>query len=131
MIEITSKHGLSKYSSLGLVFLGAFLSTEGDKFGYEVGNYALFLLHKMRVKEMFPIVYSAYYSFILPYNASVHLSHAPLLKAYRVGLETGNIDISALTAFSYCLCAFMSGRNLENLGEEVMMFNRQLPIKSM
>ena len=131
MIQITFSHGISKYSSVGFVLFGAFLSSRGDKLGYEVGNYALFLLHKMRVKEVFPLVYTAYYHLVHPHNASVHLSHAPLLKSYRVALETGMLDISTLSANGYCICAFNSGKNLESFEDDIEKLNDRLPIKSM
>ena len=98
MIQITFASGTSQHFPLALALFGACLSGRGDKLGYEVGNHVLYLLHKMRVKEILPIVYGSYYVMIHPFHDSIHLSHAPLLETYRVGLETGNYELSTIAA---------------------------------
>ena len=129
MIHITFQHGISIHSSLPLCQFGVILSNRGDNLGIKVGNYALLLFQKMRSKELFPYVHGCYYCCLHPFNASVHLCYVPLLNGYRVGLETGNIDVSTLCAVGYCLIGFHSGKNLESLEKDTEELDKCLLLK--
>jgi len=54
MVQLTLKHGISKYSSFGFVMFGFILSSKHytNRLGYECGDFALLLLKKIPAKEV-------------------------------------------------------------------------------
>ena len=66
MIELTMKHGVSKYSCYGLCSFALVLCNNGDKSSYDIGKLALKLLEKSNSKEMTPMAKSSFSVLLAP-----------------------------------------------------------------
>lgn len=62
--------------------------------GYRVGQIALAILERFKAKEWMARVYSAVYGLCFTWRDPFRHSLKPLLAAHRVGLSTGDIEVS-------------------------------------
>ena len=109
MIDLTMKHGISKYSCFGLCSFAVVLCNNGDKSSYDIGKLALKLLEKSNSKEMMPMVNTCFFGLISPYFASMHSSIVPMARTTCVSFEIGLHHCRASTAGGYAKFAFLCG----------------------
>ena len=128
MIELSIKYGNAHastfgYASYGLILCGAV----GDiDTGYEFGQLAINLLNRLNANEFKARTYFYVYLFIIHWKKHLTESLAPFLDGYRVGMETGDITNSVLDAMQYCVHAYVAGKNLPILLEEMDKFSQTM-----
>jgi histidine kinase len=130
-IKITLKYGLSVYSSVGfsiygMTFLGACDNVEE---AFRFGNLGMELLNKYKVVEYLPRVYAGFYGCIYAWKKPVHETLEPLLRAHRIGLQTGDIEFSTLCSNLYCFLAIESGTPLDKVLKQMEYF-REISIST-
>jgi predicted ATPase len=109
-VNLSIKYGNTPVSSYAYATYGLILSGEvvGDvKSGYQFGQLALRLLDKFNAKELKARTLFIVNYFIRHWQDHLGETLTPLLDAYLIGLETGDLEYAAYSAnvYSYhCLC---------------------------
>ena len=118
MVHITLQAGVCNYSCVGFATYGMLLCgflgniQEGTRFG----ELSLKLLDRFEAKEFIPRVYVAVYGFIFCWTRPVEFEQ--LLRGYRVGLETGDIEVrERVFVCVVCVCVCVRDRETERLRE--------------
>jgi predicted ATPase len=92
---------------------------------------SLVLLERFEAMEFLPRVYVAVYGCIYPWKKPIRETLEPLLRAYRVGMQTGDFKGACLSANLYCCNAMDAGISLDVIErewrgfQEVMQSNGQ------
>ncbi|BAY90168.1 MULTISPECIES: trifunctional serine/threonine-protein kinase/ATP-binding protein/sensor histidine kinase [unclassified Tolypothrix] len=87
--------------------------------GYEFGQLALKLLEQYQTNAFKSRAYFIVNSFIRHWKEPLNHSIPYLLEGYQSGLETGDWMCVALNLVSYSQCSYWSGRELNDLAEEM------------
>jgi len=127
MIELTIKHGLSKYSSVAIATLA---HTVRGYDSYDLGTFALTLVKKVGAKEIIPLVYIGFYSQIHHLHSRVHDSIKPLLRTFKISVEIGSNHLSRLAANTYCRNAFLCGTNMETFLDDLEDIRKHFPVQT-
>ncbi|AFY43615.1 ATP-binding sensor histidine kinase [Nostoc sp. PCC 7107] len=102
------------YASYGLILCGVLKQIDA---GYEFGEMALQLLEHLNSSKLKPKTLFAVNCFIRHWKVSVRNTLNPLLEAYTIGLETGDIEYAAMSAYVFGRYAYLSGYELKELAE--------------
>ena len=98
MVQITLRHGISKYAPFGFCTFGSYLvGARDDNEGYLFGQTAVQLLKRIKSQEILAWVKLSYYGTINPFFNSIHDSFEPLL-------QVCSISISKLSNTFYNTC---------------------------
>ena len=132
IVKITLKNGVSPVSCMGFASLGMLALTMGDiDKAFHFGELSLLLLETCGAVEYMPRVYAAFYGVIYSWKNPITHSLEPLLRAHRVGLQTGDVEFASLCSSCYCFLAFDAGVPLGKIMgqwtvfEESMVSNQQ------
>ncbi|MCP4136285.1 MAG: AAA family ATPase [bacterium] len=125
-IRLSVKYGnapesIASYAAYGLILCGHLGQIER---GYKFGNLALALLEKNNAEEYKAQVYFAVYGFIYHWKKPVKETLDPLLEGYRAGVETGNLEFATYCSSFYCVHAFYSGCNINEIEQEMAVYTR-------
>lgn len=110
------KYGYSPHITYALTALGGILGVIGDySSAHKFGQLALALLERDDAKPN--AARTAYLS-----TAFIGIYHVPykelsphVLRHYRIGIETGDLENAAFNVYCYCYLRFMSGDRLETV----------------
>ncbi|WP_254564123.1 AAA family ATPase [Oscillatoria sp. HE19RPO] len=106
------------YSCYGLILCGL-----GDiESGYQFGQLALNFLKQLNTKKDKPRTEYLVHSFIKHWKDPVQEMLNPMLGAYTVGLETGDLEFAAYSAFHYCYYSVLIGAELTQLESEMEIY---------
>ncbi|MEW6491707.1 MAG: serine/threonine-protein kinase PknK, partial [Cyanobacteriota bacterium] len=125
-INLSVKHGNTAVSSYAYATYGLILSGEvvGDvKSGYQFGQLALRLLDKFNAKELKARTLFIVNYFIRHWQEHLRNSLTPLLDAYLIGLETGDLEYATFSAGAYCYYSLVMGKELTRLEREMAMYS--------
>lgn len=95
LVRLTMKYGLSAISTVGFAAYSVMLVTvsQNKDEGFRYCQLALELLDKFRTKEYIPRVYYFVYGEALTFKYDVQKLYTYLLRAYQIGLESGDIEV--------------------------------------
>ncbi|MGQ4646226.1 AAA family ATPase [Lyngbya aestuarii] len=107
------------YANFGLILCGMVRNIE---VGYEFGQLALRLLphlgiHSFKARTLFMVT-----NFITHWKGHIRETSKPFLEAYQSGLETGDLEFAAYSAFTYCLQLFIVGKELVKVEHEMATY---------
>lgn len=123
-VRLYIKHGNLDSSPIGYSAYGMLLCYIGDiDSGYKFGKLSLKLLDKFDGKEYKAQTLVLYNCFITPWKLSVKSTLNEYIKAYYIGLETGNINYACTSACLYSISAYYSGQNLINLERKMSEYS--------
>jgi predicted ATPase len=110
MVQLSLKHGFCAASCLAFSTYGMLLVSNGVNVdqGTRMGDLGMKLLDRFQAKEWIPRVYAAVYGFIHGWTRPNQLAFEPLLRGYRVALETGDIEVSLLMVPLTCFAVIIS-----------------------
>lgn len=139
IMSITLKNGMSEVGILGfalygIVSLGIFNNLDD---AYRFGKLSVDLLDMYGATEYMPRAYAAFYGVIYPWKDKITDTREPLLRAHRLGLQTGDLAFGYLCSNCYMFHAYHSGTPLGvimkqwNAIRETMMSNEQKTIIKM
>ena len=123
-VKLSVKYGNSIYSpytyaGFGIIHCGVL----GDATtGYELGKLALNLIEKYNIRETKSRVWLVIWYLINHWKRPLRDSINPLLEAYKIGLETGDLEFAALSADTYALYSFHSGIELTKVEKEMTKY---------
>jgi predicted ATPase len=120
MVKLTLEHGVTPISSVAFSLYGMLLCSNGRHIeeGARYGDLALKMLDRFQAKQLIPRVFAAVFGFIHGWNRPIELALQELLRGYRVGLETGDIEIALMNVTLYTYYAFDTGKPLAALEQE-------------
>jgi predicted ATPase len=95
MVQLSLKHGLCAASSVAFSVYGMLLVSKKSRVheGTRMGELSFKILDRFQAKAWLPRVHAAFYGHIHAWTRPHKLAFEPLLRGYRVGLETGDIEV--------------------------------------
>ncbi|MEH2117772.1 AAA family ATPase [Nostoc sp.] len=111
------------YANLGLIFCGMLGRTEA---GYEFGQLALKLLSNLDIRSLKARTLFIVTNFIIHWQKHIRETSKPFLEAYQCGLETGDLEFAAYSAFTYCLQSFFVGKELLEVEREMATYSQAI-----
>jgi len=138
MTELSLKHGMAPESSFAFPMFGSLLITYIGTIdsGYRFGKLALENLDHSN-RELHCKTLTLVNNFILIWKHHLKNSLEPLSQAYRIGMETGDIEFALIAAITSSANAFILGHELNSLERNLAIHNKkakdfnQIPILSM
>lgn len=109
------------YATYGLILSGEFVKDVNS--GYKFGQLALLLLDKFNAKELKSRTLFIVNYFIRHWHEHLKESLTPLLDAYLIGLETGDLEYATFSAGIYCYYSLVIGKSLTQLESEMTMYS--------
>lgn len=123
-IDISVKYGNAPISTYGYAAYSIILCGYlGDiEAGYTYGKLALDLVNKLNTKELKAKNIMMFNNFVRHWKEHI-LDGLPSFKeAYAIGLETGDFEFAAYSAYMYCYHAYFAGRDLKELANEMQTY---------
>ncbi|MEH2084698.1 MAG: AAA family ATPase [Nostoc sp.] len=111
------------YANLGLIFCGMLGKI---KAGYEFGQLALRLLSNLDIRSLKARTLFIVTNFIIHWQEHIRETSKPFLEAYQCGLETGDLEFAAYSAFTYCLQSFFVGKELLEVEREMATYSEAI-----
>jgi predicted ATPase len=129
-LQLTLQYGSSVYSSMAFVGYGLVLSAAGcfDQ-AYRLGMLGLDYLQRYKAQEYLPRVYALCYICIYPWKMPLTDTIQPLLKGYKVGLQTGDIEFATLCLNLYLFHSEQCGAPLPQVVHQLNEFKHKLGSK--
>lgn len=120
MVALTVKHGASPFSSFAFASYGMLLTNGfGDvDGGYRYGKLGLKFMDRYEAQEYVPSVHAVFYGVVFPHKRPIRECLGPLLSAYKIGLQTGDIEAACLCGFMFTIHALESGMELRDVVRE-------------
>ncbi len=128
MIQLSITHGYTPvtahaYASYGLILCGIMGDIET---GYHFGQIALHLLERFNAQELKPRTLMVVNTFIRHWKDHAKETLAPLLEAYHVGMEIGDLEFAAISIYIYASFSFFTGKHLPELDQEMETYSNVL-----
>ncbi|MDM8515429.1 AAA family ATPase [Desulfobacterales bacterium HSG16] len=128
VVNLSFKYGYSPetpfiFSAYGMILCGAMGKIDE---GYEFGKLAV---HQVEITEMKRLATRVWYLFgaeVLHWKVHLKKTFDPLLRAYKSGLETGDIVYAATAAYIYCAYSYFTGKPLADLALEIADYSRTM-----
>ncbi|MEK7991922.1 MAG: ATP-binding sensor histidine kinase [Thiotrichaceae bacterium] len=119
LVNESISHGNSPVSAYGYASYGMFLCSKigNMKMGYEFGKLALDLVEHSHAREIKTRILVIFNAFIRHFKDPIEDSLQPLLDAYHIGLETGDLEFTARSINLYTYYSYFSGKELSQVEE--------------
>lgn len=126
MTEISLKHGLSPESAFSYPMFGALLISYFGTInaGYGFGELALKNLNASN-KELHCKTITIVTNFINVWKQPYRNTREPLSNAYKIGMETGDIECALIAAITSCTNAFIYANDLNRIFSSLEKHNQQ------
>lgn len=111
------------YAAYGLILCGAIGEIDT---GYQFGQLALNLLSQLNAKELQGRTIFIFNNNIRHWQEHLRETLKPLLGAYQSGLETGDIEFAAYSAFTYCRNLYFGGNELGEVAREMETYSEAI-----
>ncbi|PMB02702.1 serine/threonine protein kinase, partial [Fischerella thermalis CCMEE 5196] len=127
-IHLSLKYGNTLFSTCVYVNYGLFLcGVIGDiESGYQFGKLGTNLLTKFNAKEVKAKTIGSFNIIIRHWKEHASKILKPILEAYFVGLETGDLEYSAYTLNAYCYYSYFIGKELTELKQEIANYSKAI-----
>jgi signal transduction histidine kinase len=111
------------YAVYGLLLCGVL---NDIKTGVRFGQLALKLLEQPAAEKHKAKTLVVVNNFIAHWQRHAKANLEPLLEAYQIGLETGDLEYAALAAFLYPTTAFIIGKPLSQVNQDMLKFEQTI-----
>ncbi|PLZ93996.1 ATP-binding sensor histidine kinase [Fischerella thermalis] len=127
-IHLSLKYGNTLFSACVYVNYGLFLcGVIGDiESGYQFGKLGTNLLTKFNAKEVKAKTIGSFNIIIRHWKEHASKILKPILEAYFVGLETGDLEYSAYALNAYCYYSYFIGKELTELKQEIANYSKAI-----
>lgn len=123
-VRLYIKNGNSTGSPTVYATYGMLLCYIGDiNSGYKFGKLSLRLLDKFQGNEYKAQTIVLFNTFINPWKMSAKSTLTEFIRAYSIGLETGNINYVCTSTCLYSIYAYYSGENLVTLEKKMSEYS--------
>ena len=111
------------YASYGVILCGVL----GDvAAGYQFGKLAMQVLARFQAKELTAKTLMVVTNFINHWQDHVNQGLKPLLDAYQIGLETGDLEFAAYALYIRAYHAYFVGQELSGLEQEILSYSQAI-----
>ncbi|HEY9829398.1 MAG TPA: serine/threonine-protein kinase PknK, partial [Stenomitos sp.] len=107
------------YATFGLILCGMVGNIEA---GYEFGQLALRLLSQPDTHSLKARTLDIVNNFIIHWKEHARVLLKPLLEAYQIGLETGDLESAAYCAYTYCFQSYANGKELVEVEHDMVTY---------
>jgi PAS domain S-box-containing protein len=111
------------YANFGLILCGLVGDIEA---GYQFGQLALGLLSRSNSHSLKARTLNIVNNFIVHWKEHNGELLEPLLEAYQGGLETGDFEFAAYSAYNYCFQSFVVGKELRYVERETRTYSEAI-----
>jgi PAS domain S-box-containing protein len=111
------------YANFGLIYCGM---AGGIETGYEFGQLALRLLTDLNADSLKARTLFIVTNFIIHWRKHIRETANLFLESYQCGLETGDLEFAAYSAFTYCLQSFFTGKELLKVEQEMGIYSEAI-----
>ncbi|WP_315786380.1 ATP-binding sensor histidine kinase [Fischerella sp. JS2] len=127
-IHLSLKYGNTSFSAYVYVNYGLFLcGVVGDiESGYQFGNLGANVLTKFNDKEVKAKSIGSFNIILRHWKEHARKILKPVLAAYFIGLETGDLEYSAYSLNAYCYCSYFIGKELLELKQEIENYSKAI-----
>jgi len=124
MVNLSIKQGNAQESISGYAFYGFILCRiDETETGFKYGKLALTLLERFKATALTAKALEIFEFAIRPWTEHLNHSLKPCVKAYQVGLETGDIIYATYGACVYCMHSYFLGKELTQLESEMSNYH--------
>ncbi len=126
VIYLSVKYGNASQSAYGYASYGVILcGVMGDiDAGYRFSKLSLKLLERLSAKEFKSETFMVVNNFINHWKNHLREGLQPLLEAYQAGLEAGNLEFAAFSAYIRCYHCLLLGEELNGLEQEMLAYTQ-------
>ena len=123
-VNLCIQYGNTSTSADAYATYGLFLCGElGDiDRGYRFGELAITVLEKFQVTEIKSLVYALVYGCIKHWCEPYSETLSELQTAYQYGLETGDLQNAAVSAYCYCTHLFICASSLSKTQQSIQQY---------
>ncbi|MEG4572249.1 AAA family ATPase [Microcoleus sp. N3A4] len=127
-VNLSIKYGNTNESAFGYATYGALLcNTLGDiEQGYQLGKVALYLLEQFNSKNLKAKILSVVSFHIRTWKEHLKEILLPLEEAYQHGLETGDFEFAAASAYTYITQLYFLGKELSYIEKEAAKYGHAI-----
>ncbi|BAY28611.1 multi-sensor signal transduction multi-kinase [Nostoc carneum NIES-2107] len=127
-INLSIKYGNAPLSAFAYVMYGVMLCgiVEEIDSGYKFGKLAESLLPKFQAKEVTGKVIETFNHLVKHWKEHVRTTLKPLLEAYTVNLEAGDMEFAAYALYGYSYHAYFLGQELGDLQREIATYSNTI-----
>ncbi|MCP4352252.1 MAG: AAA family ATPase [Desulfobacterales bacterium] len=120
-VRLSAKYGNASFSTYAYTAYGLILCAFLNEVeaGTQFGSFSLKLLDRLGLKEFECRTVNMYNTFVRHWKEHARQTLKPLAQAYQRGLETGDLEYAAISAFAFAGYSFWVGRNLEIIEKEI------------
>ncbi|MBP0012965.1 MAG: AAA family ATPase [Roseofilum sp. SBFL] len=125
-VNLCLQYGNTSTSADAYATYGLFLCGERGEIekGYRFGKLAVAVLETLQTLEIKSLVYVLFNGFIKHWHDPCRDTLADLQNAYHWGLEMGDLQNAALSAYCYCSHKFLCGIDLGDIHKEIDSYVR-------
>ncbi len=127
-VNLSLKYGNTAVSAFAYVNYGLLLcALAGDiEVGFAFGELSLKVLSKLNAKNFQARVVANFNIFVRHWKEHLRSTLKPLQEAYSCGLETGDLEFAAYSAYNYCRNLYFLGTSLLDVKRELSNYNSGL-----
>ena len=120
-VEIALRVGFCKYTAASMASFAALLCGKLNDIsnGCRLGRVALSLLTRFDATSLIPVVYASFYGMVAFNSEPVMDCADQLYKGFQIGMSVGDTTIALMNGLQYIQKAFVGGKNLEVLSNEI------------
>ena len=123
-INLSVKYGNAPISTYGyagysIILCGYLGDIDG---GYSFGKLALKLVDKLNAKELKAKNIMMFNNFVRHWKEHILDGLPSFQEAYSIGLETGDLEFAAYSAYMYCYHSYFAGRDLKELAIKMQTY---------
>ena len=113
-VNLSVKYGNSPLSTIAYSDYALLLCSvlEDINSGYQFGQLALNLLTQFNDKKLQSNVLNIFNSHVRPWKEHIQITIEPLVQAFQIGLDNGELNYAGYAAINYCTHLFFLGKSL-------------------
>ena len=123
LVNLSLNFGNTAFSSVSYVCYAYVLCAAEDiDAGYQFGQLALRLLERFDTRQFRTKTFHVFNTFVRPWKEHVRTTLYPLLEAYHLGIETGDLNYACFAIFSRAFYAYWISQELVGLEQEIVKY---------
>ncbi|RUT10162.1 serine/threonine protein kinase [Dulcicalothrix desertica PCC 7102] len=123
MVDICIRYGNSEIAAFVYACCSLICGVMGEiDLGYEYGLLSLLILDKFNAKTFAAKVLMSYNSSVRHWKEHSKLTINPLLEAFNIGVETGDIEYACIASMYYCIYSFFTAETLSVVDEKYLKY---------
>ncbi|MEM7555177.1 MAG: ATP-binding sensor histidine kinase [Cyanobacteria bacterium P01_A01_bin.84] len=127
MVNLSVKNGNAPISAFAYVLYGVLLCAAEDfELGYQFGQLSLDILSSFNTQAFKAKILFLIGTHISIWREPIRTALPTLQNAYQVGLETGDLEFSALPSAIYAYYSYLTGNNLSEVEQDFVNYTQAI-----